>query len=107
MGLGSDIAGEAMGDAVKCSKLRWRMSDETLVPLTFEEVFYLGTMGGGAFFGKVGSFEKGYALDAVVLDDSNLRHPQKLTVKERLERMVYLSDDRNVVGKYVEGIQLF
>ena len=114
MGLGSDIAGgtslsifEAMGDAVKCSKLRWRMSDETLVPLTFEEVFYLGTMGGGAFFGKVGSFEKGYALDAVVLDDSNLRHPQKLTVKERLERMVYLSDDRNVVGKYVEGIRLF
>lgn len=114
MGLGSDIAGgtslsifEAMGDAVKCLKLRWRMSDETLVPLTFEEVFYLGTMGGGAFFGKVGSFEKGYALDAVVLDDSNLRHPQKLTVKERLERMVYLSDDRNVVGKYVEGIQLF
>lgn len=114
MGLGSDIAGgtslsifEAMGDAVKCSKLRWRICDDTLAPLTFEEVFYLGTIGGGSFFGRVGSFEKGYAFDAVILDDSNLRHPQELTVKERLERMIYLSDDRNIVGKYVEGTQIF
>lgn len=110
VGLGSDVAGgenlsifQAMADAVKCSKLRWRMSDSSLKPLTFEEVFYLGTAGGGEFFGKVGSFEKGYEFDAVVLDDTNLRHPQKLSVKSRLERMIYISDDRNIIGKYVAG----
>ena len=47
--------------------------------------------------------EKGYEFDAVVLDDSSLRHPQELTVKERLERMIYLADDRNVVAKFVNG----
>lgn len=114
VGLGSDVAGgeklsilQAMSDAVKSSKLRWRLLDASLAPLTFEEVFYLGTAGGGEFFGKVGSFEKGYEFDAVVLDDANLRFPQELSVKLRLERMIYLADDRNVVGKYVAGENIF
>ncbi len=33
-------------------------------------------MGGGEFFGKVGTFAAGYELDAVVLDDASLDHPQ-------------------------------
>lgn len=110
VGLGSDIAAgsslsmfQAMAMAIQCSKLRWRLSDQELAPLKVEEVFYLATRGGGEFFGKVGAFEKGYEFDAVVLDDSNLRHPQKLTVKDRLERMIYLADDRNVVAKFVDG----
>ena len=41
------------------SKLRWRLQDDTLDALTAEEVFYMATKGGGAFFGKVGSFEPG------------------------------------------------
>lgn len=111
-GLGCDMAGghvtsifRAMADAIQVSKLRWRLVDDTLKPLTMEEAFYMATMGGGAFFGKVGSFQKGYEFDAVVLDDRNLPHPQKLTIKERLERIVYFSDDRNVYDKYVSGIR--
>lgn len=110
MGLGSDIAGgfsisifRAMADAIQCSKLRWRLVDQTLKPLKVEEVFYLATKGGGEFFGKVGSFEKGYEFDAVIIDDSAHRHPQKLHVKERLERLIYLAEDRNVKAKYVRG----
>lgn len=110
IGLGSDVAAgstlsmfTAMSMAIQCSKLRWRLSDQELKPLNIEEVFYLATRGGGEFFGKVGTFEKGYEFDAVVLDDSSLRHPQELTVKERLERMIYLADDRNVVAKFVNG----
>lgn len=110
VGLGSDIAAgsslsimKAMADAVQCSKLRWRLLDQSLAPLTFEEVFYLATLGGGAFFGKVGSFEKGYEMDAVILDDTNLKHPQPLDVKKRLERMIYISDDRNITAKFVAG----
>ena len=69
VGLGSDVAGgvhtsifRAMSDAIMASKLRWRLTDDSLKPLTVEEAFYLGTVGGGAFFGKVGSLEKGYDL---------------------------------------------
>lgn len=110
VGLGSDVAGgahlsimRAMTDAIQCSKLRWRMYDQSLKPLNFEEAFYLATKGGGEFFGKVGSFEEEYEFDSVVLDDENLPHPQELSLKERLERIVYLGDDRNVKSKYVAG----
>ena len=110
VGLGSDVAAGttenmfvAMRHAIQESKLRWRLSDQSLQPLNVEEVFYLATKGGGAFFGKAGSFEPGYAFDAVVLDDARLEHPQPLTVKQRLERVIYLGDEREVAGKYVAG----
>lgn len=114
MGLGSDVAGgftesifRAMADAVQVSKLYWRLVDQNMKPLSVEEAFYLGTRGGGAFFGDVGSFEKGYEFDAVILDDSDIRHPQQLGIRERLERFIYLSDDRHIAGKYVAGRKLF
>lgn len=110
VGLGSDVAGgchssvfRAMADAVQVSKLRWRLVDQDLAPLTVEEAFYLGTVGGGSFFGKVGSFASGYEFDAVVIDDGTLRPPFEPTVEERLARVIYLSDDRNVCRKYVRG----
>lgn len=110
IGLGSDIAAgstlsifKAMAMAVQCSKLRWRLQDQEVAPLTLEEVFYLATKGGGEFFGKVGSFEDGYAFDAVVLDDSSIKTPLQLNVKERLERLVYLSEDKNIIAKFVDG----
>lgn len=114
VGLGSDVAGgagesifRAMADAVQVSKLRWRLVDDGLKPLTIDEAFYLGTMGGGSFFGKVGSFLEGYEADILVLNDESLRHPQPLSVRERLERMIYLSDERHIEAKYVAGHQIF
>ena len=68
-----------------------------------EEVFYLATKSGGEFFGKEGSFEEGYEFDAVVIEDATIRHPQELSVKERLERVIYLAEDRNVIAKFVDG----
>lgn len=114
VGLGSDVAGgttenmfTAMAHAIQASKLRWRLLDDSLKPLTVPEAFYLATKGGGEFFGKVGSFELGFEMDAIVLDDSQLKHPQKLTVQQRLERMIYCSDDRQIYAKYVAGKKLF
>lgn len=113
VGLGSDIAAgsnlsifKAMAMAIQCSKLKWRLEDQSLTPLKVEEAFYLATKGGGEFFGQVGSFEAGYEFDAVVMDDSTLRHPQELTVLERLERLIYLAEDRHMVDKYVAGKKL-
>jgi guanine deaminase len=114
IGLGTDVAagtGEsvfrAMADAISVSKLRWRLVDESIKPVTMEEAFYMGTLGGGSFFGKVGSFIKGYEFDALILDDSSLPHPQPLSLKERLERFIYLSDDRHIKGKFTEGSRIF
>jgi guanine deaminase len=111
VGLGSDIAGgasssifRAMADAISVSKLRNCLVDSSLRPLTVEEAFYLGTAGGGSFFGKAGSFEKGYEFDALVLNDSEYSAPFPLTVKERLERTVYLSEDRHIAAKYIRGV---
>lgn len=113
VGLGTDIAGgasisilKAMADAISVSKLYWRLIDDTKAPVTFEEAFYMATKGGGEFFGKAGSFEEGYEFDAVVLSDENLRHPRRLSIKDRLERMIYLADDRNVKDKYVCGTRI-
>lgn len=114
VGLGSDVAGgttenmfTAMAHAIQASKLSWRLLDDSLKPLTVPEAFYLATKGGGEFFGKVGSFELGFEMDAIVLDDSQLKHPQKLTIQQRLERLIYCSDDRQIYAKYVAGKKLF
>ena len=113
VGIGSDVAGgstenlfKAMALAIQASKLRWRMQDDRLKPLTLEEVFYIATKGGGEFFGNVGSFEPGFELDAVVLDDTRIVHSQNLDVRARLERMIYLADEREVRAKYVRGREI-
>ena len=111
IGLGTDVAGghsdsifRAITDAIQVSKMYWRYVDQTMKPITFPEAFYMATLGGGAFFGAVGSFAEGYAFDAVVLDDTALVHPQELSVSERLERAVYFGlDTHGIRAKYVNG----
>lgn len=114
IGLGSDVAGgssdsifRAMVDAIQISKLRWRLITQDDAPITLDEAFYMATAGGGEFFGKVGKFEEGYEFDAVVLDDENLPTPREFSTHERLERIVYLGDDRNIAAKFVAGRKLF
>lgn len=114
VGLGSDVAGgssasmfRAMTDAIQVSKLYWRLVDPGKRPLTLEEAFYMATVGGGSFFGKVGSFEPGYEMDAVVLDDRRLNRLGGQNLKERLERICYLSDEREIAAKYVAGKAIF
>lgn len=114
IGLGSDVAGgssdsifRAMVDAIQVSKLRWRLVTQDDAPITLDEAFYMATAGGGEFFGKVGKFEEGYEFDAVVLDDENLPTPREFSTHERLERIVYLGDDRNIAAKFVAGRKLF
>ena len=110
IGLGSDVAGgahlsifRAMADAISVSKLRWRVQDQAWKPLTVEEAFFMGTKGGGAFFGKVGSFEKGYEADALVIDDSSISHPQDLTLRDRLERLIYMPEQVKMIHRYIRG----
>ena len=111
VGLGSDVAGghsasifRAITDAIQVSKMYFRLVNEEHMPLIFSEAFYLATKGGGAFFGKVGSFEEDYEFDAVVMDDGVLPHPQTLNLAERMERAVYLGlDEKSIIAKFVKG----
>lgn len=110
-GLGTDIAGghsismfRAVTDAVQVSKLYYRLVDNTVKPLTFEEVFYLATKGGGEFFEKTGSFEEGYEFDAVVIDDGLYPLLEYMTVRKRAERVVYIdSEATGLEAKFVGG----
>lgn len=115
IGIGSDVAGghtesmlQAVCHAVQASKMYWRLEDRNMKPLSFDEAFYLGTKGGGEFFGKVGSFEEGYDFSAVILDDLYIPYPGELTLHDRLERAAYLSLDMvGLCAKYVAGRKLF
>lgn len=114
IGLGSDVAAgatlsmfRAVTDAISVSKLRWRLVDEKETPITMEEAFYMATRGGGAFFGKTGSFEAGFEADILVLDESRIPHPQELSVRERVERFFYLAGDDGVEHKYITGEKIF
>lgn len=115
VGLGSDVAGghtesifHTMADAIQVSKLYWRLVDENCKALCFEEAFYLATLGGGAFFGKVGSFEEGYAFDALVLEEKDLPHWSDFDPKQRLERFAYLEQGRICLqAKFVDGRRIF
>ena len=113
LGLGSDVAGgsnlnmfKVMANTIQASKLYWCIIDNESLPLSLPEVLYFATKGGGSFFGKVGSFEKDYELDAIVIDDSRIPTVDKLGLKERLEKIIYLSDERDIVAKYVAGRKL-
>lgn len=110
VGLASDISGgnslsipNVIAGTIQASKMVWLNTEKELSPLTFSEGFFLGTKGGGSFFGNVGSFEKGYDFDALVIDDGSLSDIKELTIEERIQRFVYIGDDRNIVERYVQG----
>lgn len=115
VGLGTDLAGGAnmsmfrcITDAVAVSKLYWRLVDQDAKPLTPEESFYLATIGGGSFFGKVGSFEEGYEADVLVGDDSEIPCLEGWGIRERLARFLYLYGEKGrLIGKYVAGVKVF
>lgn len=113
VGLASDISGgnslsiaNIIGASIQASKMVWLNSNKKLAPLTFSEGFYLGTKGGGSFFGKVGSFEKDYDFDALIIDDKLISDINDLTIEERLQKFVYIGDDRYINERYVKGTKI-
>lgn len=110
VGLASDVSGSheismprVLTVAAQVSKLKWLECNKECAPLNTQELFYLATKGGGSFFGKVGSFEPGYALDALVIDDTTLLDVNPRSLEERLQRYLYCGDDRNISARYVQG----
>lgn len=107
LGIGSDVGGghnlsmaQSTVRAIQTSKLLQTITGERA--LTVSEAFYMTTKGGGSFFGKIGSFEKGYEFDALVIQDEPWVN-KRLTLCQRLERWLYSGDDRNIIQRYVSG----
>jgi len=113
VGIGTDIsAGHTVSmmttivTAIQASKMYWLYVNDDEECLSTTEAFYLATKGGGSFFGKVGSFEKDYEFDALVIDDSSLSDYNKRTIEERVQRFIYTGDDRQISKRYVRGKEL-
>ncbi len=102
LGLGSDIAGghniglySQVARSVQLSKLKWFYEPEGNRPIDFSEAFYMATKQGGGIFGKVGSFEKGYLFEGLLID--GLEDPyEKLTAREKVERFCYYGNKGNI-----------
>lgn len=111
VGLGSDISGghdlsifRMMVYAIQVSKMHYQQNHD--VPfLSLSEAFWIATKSAGSFFGRVGSFEPGYEFDALVIDDSDLNH-DNYTLLERLERYIYLGDDRQISHRFCSGREI-
>ena len=111
--MGSDVAGgaklsmlHAAGEAIRASKLRYHYSgfDESDRFLTVAEAFYLITSAGQSYFGAEPGFATGDKLHALILSDGTLPPPARaLALAERLERLIYADDDRNIVARFSEG----
>jgi len=108
VGLGSDISGghdlsifRMMVYAIQVSKMHYQKNHHRPF-LSLSEAFWLATKSAGSFFGRVGSFEPGYEFDALVIDDSDLNF-DNYSLLERLERYIYLGDDRQIVHRFCRG----
>lgn len=111
VGLASDISGghtlsifRVMVYAIQVSKMHFQR-DRSKPFLTLSEAFWLATKSGGSIFGHVGSFEPGYEFDALVIDDSDLNHAH-YSLLHRLERFIYLGDDRHIAHRFCRGQEL-
>ena len=110
--LGTDISAghhmsmlRVMQYAIQVSKLNYAQTHGEMPFLSLSEVVYLATKGGGSFFGKVGAFEPGYEFDALLIDDRYLNF-DNYTLPQRLERYIYLGDDRDIKRRYCRGIEI-
>ena len=112
VGLGSDIsAGHTLNmfhnivAAIQSGAMNL-LTGRSSRPILAAEAFFCATKGGGSFFGKTGSFEPGYAFDALVVDDSMWTRYKKMSLEQRIEKLIYCGDDRNIEQVYVAGRRL-
>ena len=111
VGLGSDISGghdlnifRMMVYAIQVSKMCYQQNHDRKF-LSLSEAFWIATKSAGSFFGRVGSFEPGYEFDALVINDSDLNHDH-YSLLHRLERYIYLGDDRQIEHRFCCGREI-
>ncbi|EGC38026.1 hypothetical protein DICPUDRAFT_76363 [Dictyostelium purpureum] len=116
LGLGTDLSGgyhpsilQVMRDSIKCSNSHFFIDGEHK-PLTFEEAFYLATVGGSRVVNmedRIGNFQVGKDFDAQIIDPFAPNTPidvfENDTIKDIFQKFIYLGDDRNLSSLYIKG----
>lgn len=104
----TDVAGgaslsmmDAVTAAIRASKLRSFYTEGHDRFLSFGEAFYMATGAASEFFGAAEPFAAGEPLHALVLTDAALPPFPGLSAPERLERMIYRSDERCILARLV------
>ena len=108
LAIGSDIsAGSYLGiyrqvaSSVRLSKIKSFYEPDNRT-ISFQEAFYMATKSSGALFGKVGSLEKGYLFDVLVIDgleDDFI----SLTPSQIVERFCYSGSTNNIKYRIMRG----
>lgn len=113
VGICSDISGgndlsipRNLTIAETFGKLKWVEEKSTSNYLGTADYFYMATKGSGSFFGNVGTFEKGYDADFLVIDDSELNDINERTVEERIKRFLYNGNKEIIKKRFVLGKDL-
>ena len=108
IGLGSDIAAgyglsvySQVAKAIQLSKIK-SFYEQDNRKITFAEAFCMATKGGGSLFGKVGSFEKGYSFDALVISGVSDTF-EDLTPIQKVERFCGSGETKNIKEKFIRG----
>ena len=111
LAIGSDIsAGSYLGiyrqvaSSVRLSKIKSFYEPDNRT-ITFQEAFYMATKSSGSLFGKVGSLEKGYLFDALVIDDLEDDF-MKLKPSEVVERFCYSGEVKNIKHRFLRGKEI-
>ena len=116
VGLGTDISGgyspsmyNALRNAIISSTVIFD-HNKNFNYLSYEEAFYLATMGGARVLGisdSVGDFTVGKVFNAQVVDpyvhDSPIDIFDRDTSRDIIQKIIFLSDDRNITDVYVNG----
>jgi guanine deaminase len=112
IGLGTDVGAghstsikEVLVDAIKMSKVNHMIHRDRSI-LSFSEAFYMATKGGGKYFGHVGSFEKGYELDMLVIKPDKLSVSRGVNTLEQLQRFIYSGQNDMIIASYCKGKRL-
>lgn len=120
VGLGTDVAAgysssilDAMKQAIQTSFVLSMPKIKEFHPITYKEAFYLATLGGSRVLGldkKIGNFEIGKELDALLIDvdakDGPIDSFTEDLLEDRIQRFIYLGDDRNIRKVFVAGKEI-
>ncbi|CAH1789018.1 unnamed protein product [Owenia fusiformis] len=119
LGLGTDVSGgyhpsmlDAMRQAIQVSNIVSfeHHEGENYKPLDYREVFRLATLGGSQVLNledKIGNFEVGKEFDALLVNFEALDSPfdvfERDTLEDKIQKFIFLGDDRNIEEVYVAG----
>nr|CCA23957.1 guanine deaminase putative [Albugo laibachii Nc14] len=112
VGLGTDIAGgyavsmlDAIRQSIIASKVVAMQSENVFKALSYEEAFFLATLGGAHVLGVgdiIGNFDIGKDFDALVIDVGSIRATSS-SVLDRFQQFLFLGDDRAISQIFVKG----